>query len=487
MRFHHKIFIALLSCLALAGCAEAVVKKVDYASMREIPESARPHPLKFSGIDILLPPGTEVGLEGGAGRFCSWPRYPVDRGLIHKSVDRKYIKQSFHDAMEANGYDVVDSIDIAFRPEDELQRAEYFIKARVKDIDLDTCRRSLAQFFGHYEQPGVKGKFYMQVDWSIYDALRRKVIFKTTTEGYTHRKIPNMEGMTLLFHDAFEMATHNLAANEDFYNLIVRGEEPASTAKSKNTYEDEARIFDPREAVDIAGQALSRQPLPKHIERARAAAVIIQKNGHGSGFFITEAGHILTNQHVVGDALNMRIITKGKRHKLIAEVLRVDKVHDVALLKIKDKPKSLKIKPLPIRTAKLGVSEDIYAIGTPADYKSLQDSVSKGIVSAHRIYKDDGIRLPFIQGDVQVHAGSSGGPLLDEYGNIAGMSVSGVSYTPLGFGTGLNFFVPIAEALRALDITIDGKRPSPYPTHPDEQEELSPDEAEEIPIDLLVE
>lgn len=398
------------------------------------------------------------------------------------------MKQTFADALEANGYDVVDDINIDFRPEDELQRAEYFVSVRVTDIDVDLCKRGHITLFNRQNTaPDAKGKLYAKFDWSVYDALRRKVVYKTTTEGYSRRDYPNVEGMKLLFYDAFEMAAHNLSADEDFYNLIVEGKAPPHEWRDNpldRKFRDRPRKFDSQEEVNIINKPISVQPVPKHIKEVRNAAVMLQKSGHGSGFFITEEGHILTNQHVVGDAHRMRVVTKGKRHKLIAEVLRRDKVRDVALLKLEEIPENLKIEPLPIRLDKLTVSEDVYAVGVPVNDRLLQNTVVKGIVSAHRLYKDEGVRVPYIQADVKTHKGNSGGPLLDEYGNIVGLSVRGWTVPDTNYGVGLNLFVPIAQALQVLNISVDGHVPNDYPLSLDDIETDDSGEEVEKPIDI---
>lgn len=457
--------VFVLSSFFLTSCAEIVVKEVHYAEAPAMPDNARPAPVKFSRLRFLLPPGTEIGLESGIGPawlggFCSLRNYPVSRRILSRKFESAYIKDSFATALEANGYDVVEALDIDFRPEDEEQRAEYIVSARVKDVDLDLCKRGRVTTFNIFNTaPGAKGKMYVLIDWSIYDALKRTVVYKTTTEGYTRRDYPNIEGLELLFFDAFEMAAHNLAADAGFYGLIVEGQTPPEGWREKDFgpgLKERPRKFDVRERVDITPRPLSRRPLPKHVEEARDSTVMIQKIGHGTGFFISPEGHILTNQHVVGDAQRMRVVTNGKKQTLVAEVLRVDKVRDVALLKLEKIPEGLEITPLPIRTGKLIVSEDVYAIGVPRDYRTLQGTVTKGIVSAHRAFKREGVRLQYVQGDVEIHGGNSGGPLLDEYGNIAGISVLGYHTGESAFGVGLNYFIPIGEALRTLDITLGG-------------------------------
>lgn len=451
--------IALIFSLTACG---TLVKRVDYEPQRIVPESASPAPIKFSGIELLLPPGMDVGTQSG-GSFCAFPHHAANRSLLRSAIDHKYLKQDFHDALEASGYDVVDSLEIAFDIEDEIDRAEYSIKAKIRDVHIDMCVADKTRYWlWNNPNPGEHGEMYVAVDWTVWDALRRTTVFKHRTEGYTHRKIPNVEGLTVMFHDAFVMAAHNLAADEDFYRLIVDGTKPPrSKSVHKPDGRDRPRLFDPREEVTIPAQPLSSQPFTRDIERKRQVAVKIEKFGHGSGFFITRQGHILTNAHVVGDAQRTRVVTADKQHAMTAEILRIDKPRDVALLKVEDMPDELKreIVTLPLRLDWPPVGADVYAIGAPHDRRKLADTVTKGIVSAHReSFKIEGLRQNFIQADVKVHPGNSGGPLIDENGNIVGLSATDYHESPSNFGVGLSFFIPITEALEVLDINYSQTR-----------------------------
>lgn len=281
-------------------------------------------------------------------------------------------------------------------------------------------------------------------------------MLKVTTEGYTRRNYPNTEGLEVLFMDAFEMAAHNLGADEDFHNLIVEGIKPPERESRRydKTRKPRPRHFDPLEKVEIRNPPLRTAAFHKVAEDKRRIAVTIQKRGHGSGFFITKEGHILTNAHVVGNSERTRVVLADREEAITAEVLRVNKARDVALLKLTDWPQSLSIPTLPIRTDQTVVSEPVYAIGTPLHRDVMDNTVTKGIVSNHREYKHDGLRMNFIQADVDIHGGNSGGPLLDENGNIIGMAVIGYGAMEGKRGVGLNLFIPIEEALKALDIHL---------------------------------
>jgi S1-C subfamily serine protease len=114
---------------------------------------------------------------------------------------------------------------------------------------------------------------------------------------------------------------------------------------------------------------------------------------------------------------------------------------------VKTEPKST---ALSVRTTAVQLGEAVFAVGTPLD-KSLANSLTRGIVSAQRLIEGQ----PYIQSDVAVTHGNSGGPLLNEAGQVVGITVSGLE--PNGAPIGLNFFIPIADALKALGIQPQGQ------------------------------
>jgi S1-C subfamily serine protease len=355
--------------------------------------------------------------------------------------------------MKSQGYDVTGSPSILFDAEEDDARTLYWIGARITDIKMDVCQRTTLLFA--YDL-GYTGEGSMEVEWTVYDRLKRESVYKTTTRGYSRMDLPNYEAIGLMLDDSFAAAAHYLGADEKFHNLVIRGLRPggkAATGKVESVYGPVTQ-FDPRGAVALVRQALRAKTMtPDDLETLRRTAVqVATGSGHGSGFFISDQGHILTNSHVVGDADRVRIVTADKEYKLTGEVLRRDAGRDVALVRIEDMPAGLKPVVLPLRREFPKVGEEIYAIGSPAIEK-LQDTVTKGIVSA--------IREPtrsspynYIQGDVFIHGGNSGGPLLDERGNIIGITVAGYGDS----GLDLNLFIPIGDALKKLDI---GQEESP--------------------------
>ena len=447
----------------LLGCASNV-KKIDYNTIREVPENAAPTPIHFRGAEFFIPPGKEIGFAGGAGA-CAVNQRPVTRNALRNVIDSRYLEQGFRETLESAGYDVVGGLNTDFNEEDEYLRAEYAVSAKIKATQLDICDIPADQILMLFtRRTGTTGELYLSVEWSVFDPIARKTVYKTTTEGYTHQRTPTEEGLTVMVHDAFDMAAHNLGTDEQFYNLIVNDIQPTGwndngALKEQDAYESR-RQFNPNAHVEINQSHLSTTPFIQDIDHKKKHAVMIQKIGHGSGFFITDQGHILTNAHVVGDAIRMRVVTSEGKKKLSAEVLRINKARDVALLRLEEQPDPLEIVTLPIRTQTPKIGEPVYVLGTPQHHSKLQDTLTSGIVSAYREdFRLNGVNANFIQSDVEVHAGNSGGPIYDAFGNVIGMSALALQATNDQIGNGLNLFIPISEALSALDIDLNAKSP----------------------------
>jgi serine protease Do len=164
--------------------------------------------------------------------------------------------------------------------------------------------------------------------------------------------------------------------------------------------------------------------------------------GIGSGFIVSGDGLILTNAHVVQNAAEV-IVKLTDRREFKAKVVGVDPQTDVAVLKVE-------ASDLP--TAKLGraadirVGEWVVAIGSPFGF---ENTVTSGIVSAKSRALPDGTYVPFIQTDVAVNPGNSGGPLFNLKGEVIG--INSQIYSRSGGYQGLSFAIPIDTALHVKD------------------------------------
>jgi serine protease Do len=153
----------------------------------------------------------------------------------------------------------------------------------------------------------------------------------------------------------------------------------------------------------------------------------------GSGFIISADGKILTNAHVVEGADEIKVKLDDRTEK-IAKVIGIDKATDVALLKIDAKNlTAVKLGD----SDKLVVGEWVLAIGSPF---TLEHTATHGIVSALARQLDSNY-VPFIQTDVPVNPGNSGGPLFNLRGEVVG--INSQIYSRTGGYMGLSFSIPI--------------------------------------------
>jgi serine protease Do len=164
--------------------------------------------------------------------------------------------------------------------------------------------------------------------------------------------------------------------------------------------------------------------------------------GIGSGFVISPDGFILTNAHVVSEAVDVTVRFNDKR-EFKAKVIGSDKRTDVALIKID-------ATNLPAvrmgNTDKVKVGEWVAAIGAPFGF---ENTVTAGIVSAKSRALPDESLVPFIQTDVAINPGNSGGPLFNLDGEVIG--INSQIYSRTGGFMGLSFAIPIDVAMRVAD------------------------------------
>jgi serine protease Do len=163
----------------------------------------------------------------------------------------------------------------------------------------------------------------------------------------------------------------------------------------------------------------------------------------GSGFIISSDGYILTNRHVVANASSVKVALTNHR-TYTAKVVGEDKIYDIALLKVE---------ATGLPTVQIGNSNSlepgqwVVAIGSPY---GLNHSVSAGIVSyVGRSLGNDQADVPFIQTDVPINRGNSGGPLFNLQGQVVG--INSQIFSTDGGAMGLSFSIPIDLAMNAAN------------------------------------
>jgi putative serine protease PepD len=187
--------------------------------------------------------------------------------------------------------------------------------------------------------------------------------------------------------------------------------------------------------------------------------------GSGSGFVIDTNGYLLTNNHVVADALTIKVILNDGR-EYAAKILGRDESYDLAVLKIK----TTGLKALQFGdSSKVQVGDSVIAFGSPL---GLSGTVTQGIISAKDrpvTAGDENSSTSFIsalQTDAAINPGNSGGPLVDATGAVIGVN-SAIASLGSAFGSqsgsiGLGFAIPINQARKTADQLIkDGKATYP--------------------------
>jgi serine protease Do len=236
------------------------------------------------------------------------------------------------------------------------------------------------------------------------------------------------------------MAEAALAQLPDFTMLVER-QSPAvvniATVQDGRQMKRGKRMPEPEEMFDFFRRMLPPEWDPRDFQRG-GPMQMPPRRGQGSGFIISADGYILTNTHVVDDVDEVVVKLHDKR-EFRAKVVGKDDRTDVALLKI-DADK------LPTVTIgdpnKLRVGEWVLAIGAPFGF---ENSVTAGIVSAKGRSLPQENYVPFIQTDVAVNPGNSGGPLFNMNGEVVGMNSQIISRS--GGYMGLSFAIPIDVAM----------------------------------------
>jgi S1-C subfamily serine protease len=173
----------------------------------------------------------------------------------------------------------------------------------------------------------------------------------------------------------------------------------------------------------------------------------VPQTGQGSGFILNKQGLILTNNHVIENGQKVEVTLYNDKRHYKAQVVTVDKGHDLALLKI-DAP-DLVPATLAETSTGLTVGQRVYAIGNPF---GLSGTMTRGIISAIRSVRGpEGNPIEdAIQTDASVNPGNSGGPLLNSRGEVIGITTM-IASNGADQSSGIGFAIPINTAKAVLD------------------------------------
>jgi S1-C subfamily serine protease len=223
-----------------------------------------------------------------------------------------------------------------------------------------------------------------------------------------------------------------LASVQPNYALFGSEEKAQLLESEKNTI----GIFEKnvRSVVNVSNMRIARTGWWFHSEEMEVPA------GAGSGFVWDDKGHIVTNYHVIANGDSFVVSFHKDKETYEAEVVGTYPQKDIAVLKLKKKPK--KLFPItPGNSKNLQVGQKALAIGNPF---GLDHTMTSGIISAtdRKIRGVANVTIHgMIQTDCSINPGNSGGPLYDSGGNVIGMNT--MIYSPSGSSSGVGFSVPV--------------------------------------------
>ena len=410
------IFMAFVAT-GLSGCGITIPKVETLSPLK--PEN-EPRTVSLKQVVAKVQRGHRIGDVYGGLAHVRQVKLVWKGGRV--SFDTEEYQEVLRDEFTSAGYPVAGDPDNLFDEAGD-SAAEYLIGALLTDIRLNAWY----PWMGYNSEKGGKGDGYLKVNWQIYSRRTRDVELELTTEGAARSVDIADTGTDEALLQAFANATMNLLAKEEFRRTVAPSSDTLAAKPSQKT------------SLAIRRDSESYPSMESMISATRGSVLtILAGDGHGSGFIITPDGYLLSNWHVVRDAKSVVAKSIGGR-EIVGEVICTNKPRDIALIKLEEDIYS----PLTLASSdEVSPGTEVLAVGSPIKEEYGQ-SVSRGIVSAFRV--EHGQR--YIQSDVQINPGNSGGPLITMEGKVVGIAVMGRTDAE-----GINFFIPIEEALDALGI-----------------------------------
>src|SRR5437867_701530 len=220
------------------------------------------------------------------------------------------------------------------------------------------------------------------------------------------------------------------------------------------------------------GQKMAREFKPRVVplgggDSSSTGIAQTRPESSGTGFFITEGGYLITNEHVAGNGAQVRLVTGAGL--IAAKVVKVDAANDLALLKADGK-----FSPLPVatsRTVRLG--NTVATVGFPnIGLQGFAPKLAKGEIASLSGASDD---PRYFQISVPVQPGNSGGALVDEYGNVVGvvsaklsaraaLATSGALPENVNYAVKSSFLLSFLESVPEVSAKLKEPKPLQTPT-----------------------
>lgn len=369
-------------------------------------------PIAFEKMVIELTNGEKIG-EVKSGKFVK-PFYWEESGVSSGTVEFNNMAET---ELENFGYNTIKQGKLFSNNQNPSPKL--LLGANLKSLTYN-------KEINYYQE---KSTCFMQIEWQLYNRVKDKVILTYTTSGSYSRN--DGSSSQFMIRESFREALINLLNLDTFSNVVIH-QDLSKTAVETN-YSKVVRL---KEVQPLSNK--NRADIINSV--TKSTATVKTEDGFGSGFIVSEDGFIITNHHVIDGSKSVTVIFENGM-SLPAEVIYATEVSDIALLKVVGSG----YKPLRLGNSdNITVGIDVFAVGTPKAL-DLGQTVTRGIVSAKRKFDE----RDFIQTDATIHPGNSGGPLVNEKGEVIGMN----TYKFNG-AEGLNLAIPINTVIEKLNITI---------------------------------
>lgn len=402
------LLAAALCALSSAACADPSVQPINVGG-EGLTKTAE---LKVWKVHLDLP--QKVGTLT-KGLFCG---SPVDMAYT-KTYDQflwHRVLTMFKERTIALGYPKYASDDSSFADTSHSNGADLRIGFSLTALESNMCVVGVE----------MSGTVKITLKAEVYSNKLQKVVYARSLNGsYTSdSKIKETE-----FYDTLLASTLAQLFADRAYVDVYRDNVAAPAA-----------LAVAQDQLPVKNGAKPRDSVKANAKGVVSAVVTIENaEVSGSGFYIGSEGYIITNQHVVGDAKYVKVRMQGG-FSVPGQVVRRDAVRDVALIKTDVEPPV----SMYVRLAVAKVGDEVYAIGSPFG-AALNNTVTRGVFSGVR----KGDEQVYIQSDVAVNPGNSGGPLVDADGGVIAITVRKKSDA-----AGIALFIPIADALDKLGLNL---------------------------------
>lgn len=329
------------------------------------------------------------------------------------NIEKTIFTDALNDILKEKGY-----VDTTRKVLKNSYSNNLFIEAKIN--------RYVSHYISHskYWLNGGFNYADLTIEWTVLNFYKEPIFTKETTiTSGQFTSNDDMGGRELSIRDGIKKGLSEFLNDSDAQKLL----------KDKSQSELE-KNYKPYTIPS------SKKYVSKLSESVKAGVTIKTKDGHGSGFIISENGYIITNYHVVSDTSDLEVVLNNNK-KYPVEIIRVSKISDLALLKIDAKGlMAYKVSP----SKEIEIASEIYAVGTPSA-EDLSQTISKGIISATRTMGPSKL----IQTDASINGGNSGGAIINKSGLVLGV----VSSKLKGFGIeGVAFGIPSYEIYDALKL-----------------------------------